>query len=112
MKEGKLRGSLTTLSQSPILTGLISEPGPATGLFKRRNAFWKVDNSRAGSVPDVPETKKLMAFPTTVNDNSSSIAANNQNNATKNCNSANKSKLSVNNRSEGKWAENKEHKNR
>ena len=93
VKEGKLRGSLTTLSQSPILTGLISEPGPATGLFKRRNAFWKVDNNRAGSVPDVPETKKLMAFPTNVND-SSSLSSNNQH-VTKNFNSTNKSKLSV-----------------
>ena len=43
------------------MTGLINDPG--AGLFKRRNAFWKVDSSRAGSVPDVPETKKLMAFP-------------------------------------------------
>ena len=109
-KEGKLRGSLSTLSQSPIMTGLISEPGPAAGLFKRRNAFWKVDNNRAGSVPDVPETKKLMAFPTNVND-SSSLSSNNQH-VTKNFNSTNKSKLSVHNRSEGKWSDSKDLKNR
>ena len=34
-----------------------------TGLFKRRNAFWRIDSSRAGSLPDVPETKKLMSAP-------------------------------------------------
>ena len=89
------------------MTGLINDPGPGTGLFKRRNAFWKVDNSRAGSVPDVPESKKLMAFSTTVNDTISSNSTNNQNNATKSLNSNNKSKLSVHNRSEGKWNDNR-----
>ena len=33
-----------------------------TGLFKRRNAFWRIDTLRSGSASDVPETKKLMAY--------------------------------------------------
>ena len=94
------------------MAGLINDPGAGAGLFKRRNAFWKVDSSRAGSVPDVPETKKLMAFPVTVNDNGSSISINNSNSTPKNFNIANKSKLSVHNRSEGKWSDSRDHKNR
>ena len=36
--------------------------GMGTGLFKRRNAFWRIDTLRSGSASDVPETKKLMAY--------------------------------------------------
>ena len=92
------RGSLPNSSQSPTPVGLTNEHGPAMGLFKRRNAFWKVDANRAGSVPDVPETKKLMAFPITANDGSSHSSMNQH--ATNSFISPNKSKMSVQNRTD------------
>ena len=98
------------LSQSPVTADLIGGSGSGTGLFKRRNALWKIDACRAGSVPDVPETKKLMAFPMTVSDGSSLSHINQY--ATQTFSSPNKSKLSVLNRKEGKWGDLKDYKPR
>ena len=79
-------------------------------MFKRRNAFWKLDANRAGSVPDVPETKKLMASPMTANDGSSHSSMNQH--APNSFNCPNKSKMSVKNQTDGRWGDMKDYKPR
>ena len=88
-------------SQSPTIPGPRSDSGGAgTGLFKRRNAFWKIDGNRAGSVSDVPETKKLMGLSATIDDGPMRSSKNKY--ATNNMNYSHKSNLSINgNRNDG-----------
>ena len=103
--------SVNTTSQSPIINFNINESSSSgAGLFKRRNAFWKVDTNRTGSIPDVPESKMKSASRMTMIE-SSSIPLTKQNtiNSSK---SQMKSKSIKHGQNEGPWLEPKECKTR